>query len=61
MFSVDLAETGSLWPYQQIAPIALHLRQLGLNNLQIAKHLDVDDKTIAKALAWIERLRPESH
>ena len=38
--------------YQQIAEKVLYLHRLGLNNLRIGRHLDVDDKTVAKSLRW---------
>ena len=41
--------------YQQIAEKVLHLHRLGLNNLRIGRHLDVDDKTVAKSLRWVAR------
>jgi len=39
--------------YQQIAQKALRLNQLGLGDEAIARHFDVDGKTVAKALSWI--------
>jgi len=42
--------------YQRIAEKVLHLHWLGLNNLRIGRHLDVDDKTVAKSLRWVARL-----
>jgi hypothetical protein len=41
--------------YQVIAARAVHLRRLGLRNVRIASLLGVDDKTVAKAIAWITR------
>jgi len=40
--------------HHQIAERALHLNQLGLTNEAIARHFDVDGKTVAKALRWIK-------
>ena len=42
--------------YQRIAAKALHLHELGLSNVRIAKQLGVDDKTIARALLWLAEL-----
>jgi len=46
--------------YQQIAPKAVQLQQLGMNNSAIAKRLRITDKTGGKAIAWFRRvhLRP---
>jgi hypothetical protein len=41
--------------YQQIAPKALHLKQLGLGSRATAKHLGVRREMVLKALAWIAR------
>lgn len=47
--------------YQQIAPKALQLQQLGMSNSAIARRLDVTDKTVARAVAWLlEAQRPRS-
>ena len=43
--------------YQRIAPKALHLQELGLNLSTIARKLAVDGKTVAKAIAWLLRIR----
>ena len=48
-----LLETVEPPKYQRIAEKALQLNKLGLCNEAIARHLDVDGKTIAKALSWI--------
>ena len=37
-------------PYRRIAAEVNHLRQLGMSNAAIARHLGVDDKTVAKAI-----------
>jgi hypothetical protein len=39
--------------YQQVAPKALHLRELGMSHCAVARKLRVDDKTVAKALQWL--------
>jgi hypothetical protein len=41
--------------YQQIAPKAFQLQQLGMSDSAIARSLGVTDKTVAKALAWLIR------
>jgi hypothetical protein len=41
--------------YQQIAKKVAHLHRLGLTILRIGRHLNVDDKTIAKSLRWVAR------
>ena len=37
--------------YQQIAGRALHLNQLKLSNEAIARHIDVDGKTVGRPVA----------
>lgn len=39
--------------YQRIAEKAMGLRELGMSNKAIARALEVDDKTVAKAVAWL--------
>jgi hypothetical protein len=41
--------------YQRIAAKALHLRQLGLEPLTIARRLSTTDQTVVKALIWLAR------
>jgi hypothetical protein len=41
--------------YQQIAPKAFQLQQVGMSSVAIAKRLGVTDKTVAKAVAWLWR------
>jgi hypothetical protein len=48
-----LWETAEPQKYQQIAERALRLSQLGFSNEAIARHIDVDGKTVAKALRWM--------
>ena len=36
--------------YQRISQEVNHLHQLGMSNAAIARHLKVDDKTVAKAI-----------
>jgi hypothetical protein len=47
-----LLETAPPPAYQRIAARAKQLSRLGLSNVQIARALNVTDKTVAKALAW---------
>ena len=50
---VALLETESRPLYQRVARKALHLRELGLSYSAIARRLEVDDKTVAKAIRWL--------
>ncbi len=54
-FQVSLVDTVMPPLYQNIAPKALHLQQLGLSFSSIARHLRVTDKTAAKGIAWMKR------
>ncbi len=54
-FEVVLLETEARPLYQQVARKALHLRELGLSYCAIARRLEVDDKTVAKAIRWLRR------
>lgn len=49
---VALVERRAAPVYQQIAPEAKHLRELGMSMRGIAQALGVDDKTAAKAVHW---------
>jgi len=40
--------------YQRIARDVERLRTLGLSLNKIAEHLGLDDKTVAKALGWLQ-------
>ena len=51
-FEAALMVTEELPMYQRIAEEAEHLRLLGLNDSQVAQHLGVDSKTVAKAIRW---------
>jgi hypothetical protein len=55
-FEVALLDTVQVPLYQSIAPQAQHLHQLGLSFSGIAEHLGVTDKTVAKAVAWHNRI-----
>jgi len=39
--------------YQRISERAKHLRELGLSDKAIAGSLSVTDKTVAKAITWL--------
>lgn len=43
--------------YQRVARKALHLRELGLSYRAIAQRLEVDDKTVAKSVRWLQSIR----
>ena len=43
--------------YQQIAPNAFQLQQLGMSDSAIARRLGITDKTVAKSIAWRRRIR----
>jgi hypothetical protein len=43
--------------YQQIAAKAFQLQQLGMSNSAIARRLEVADKAVAKAVAWLRRVQ----
>ena len=55
-FETELLDTSAAPLYQQIAPKAFQLQQLGLSNSSIAKRLGVTDKTAAKAVGWLRRV-----
>lgn len=55
---VTLQEADARPLYQQVAGKALHLRELGLSYSAIARELDVDDKTAAKASRWLQGIAP---
>jgi hypothetical protein len=42
--------------YQRLAPEITRLRRLGRSRRWIGKELDIDDKTVEKALHWLQRL-----
>jgi len=52
---VALLETTEGLLYQRISAEVWRLHRLGLSLSRIAAHLDVSDKTAARALAWADR------
>jgi hypothetical protein len=52
---VPLFEAAPRPTYQEIATKARRLNRLGLNSAAIARRLGVTGKTVAKAIAWIDR------
>jgi len=55
-FEAEILDTGAAPIYQQIAPKAFQLKQLGMSVSAIARSLGVTDKTVAKAVAWFRRI-----
>ncbi len=53
-FQIAIFERSPRPAYQRIAQEARRLRTLGLSAAVIGAHLGVPDKTVSKALAWIE-------
>ena len=53
-FEVALLDTSPPPIYQRIARKALHLQELGLSRSAIARRLAVDEKTVAKAIRWLQ-------
>ena len=49
-----MVEVERLPLYQEIAHKARHLRVLGLSLSVIGRHLGVNDKTVAKAISWLD-------
>ncbi len=49
------AETRPL--YQRVAQKARHLQELGLSASAVARRLGVNDKTVTKAIEWLEAVR----
>lgn len=50
---VNLLDKSQQPLYQKIASKSLRLKELGLSNCVIAARLCVDEKTVAKAIAWL--------
>jgi hypothetical protein len=60
ILEMALLETETRPLYQWVARKAHHLRELGLSYSGIARKLEVDDKTVAKAIRWRRRTLSES-
>ena len=43
--------------YQQIAPKAFQLQQVGMSDSAIAKRLGITDRTVAKAIDWFRNMK----
>ena len=41
--------------YQRIAAKAKHLQELGMNQSEIGRRMDVDRWTVGKALRWLQK------
>jgi hypothetical protein len=52
-FEAAILDTAAPPIYQQIAPKAFQMQQLGMNSLAIAKRLGITDETVSKAIAWL--------
>ena len=52
-----LLETEAKPLYQRVAGKALQLRELGLSLSAIGRRLGADDKTVAKAIRWLQGIR----
>jgi len=59
-FQVALVDTAARPVYQRIAPKTKQLRELGLSLASIGRRLGVTDKTVAKAIGWLETIEPRS-
>jgi len=53
-FEVAILDTDAPPTYQKIAPRAFQLHQLGMSSLAIARRLAVTDKTVTKAIQWLQ-------
>ena len=53
-FEVSLLEVASQPMYQRVARKCLQLQQLGLSHSAIGRRLEVTDKTVAKAIKWLD-------
>ena len=55
-FEAALLVAPPLIKYQEISKKALHLQQLGLSFRLIAQKLGVNDKTVARAIRWLNAM-----
>ena len=53
-FQITIYDPSEQPNYQKIAEKALQLKELGLNSSAIARQLEVDHKTVSKAIEWIK-------
>lgn len=60
-FVAEILDTAAAPIYQQIAPKAFQLKQLGISGSAIARRLGVTDKTVAKAVDWFLRIEHRSN
>jgi biotin operon repressor len=58
-FQASLLEAAPQPVYQRIARKCLQLQQLGLSLSAIGRRLEVTDKTVAKAIEWLDSLAAE--
>jgi len=56
-FKVPILEIKRPPVYQQIAPKAKYLQELGLNQTEIGRRLGVDRWTVGKALRWLNMMK----
>ncbi len=55
-FEFTLLDTATPPLYQQISAKSVQLHQLGLSKNSIAAKLNVDEKTVSKAIRWINEI-----
>ena len=53
-FQITIYDPSEQPNYQKIAEKALQLKELGLNSSAIARQLEVDHKTVSRAIEWIK-------
>ena len=58
MVEVAIVETADSPAFQRIAAKAKHLRELGMSDRAIAVAVGVSDKTVSKAIDWLEASGP---
>jgi hypothetical protein len=56
---VPILEIRPLPVYQGIAPKAKHLQELGMNQSEIGRRLEVDRWTVDKVIRWLEGLKKQ--
>jgi hypothetical protein len=55
-FDVALLDTSTTPTYIAISRDVNHLSRLGMSDAAIARHLEVSDKTVRKAITWYRRV-----